>query len=111
MEPEDFDFYTSQGLFAGLLLILCVRIMNIFVMMIPKVGAMQRICILIAQDVISYLFCMTGVILTFSIVFNGLFFYDVEEFESFMISFRTLFDFMIGNVDFSLFKDETGTGM
>lgn len=72
---------------------------------------MLRISMLIIFEILPYLFSMLVMLLTFALLFYSLFYDENEAFESYTMSFRTLFDFMIGNVDFELFKDKTGEGM
>lgn len=58
---------------------------------------------LIILDTLPFLLILSVFILAWSILFEGLFFLESESFQSLQISFRTLFDFTIGNVDYSVF--------
>lgn len=95
---------------AALLFLYATRIINIL-MFVPKLGSIHRISLLIVQEVFAYLLMLLLILLIFAMLFYSLFFNENQAFESYIMSVRTAFDFMIGNVDFGLFNDETGEGM
>lgn len=65
---------------------------------------------LIVRSILPFLLIVVFFIFSASLLFYSIF-YEEEAFKSLEMSIRTIFDFSIGNVNFSVFQNDTGIGM
>mmetsp|Transcript_30690 Transcript_30690/g.5538 ORF Transcript_30690/g.5538 Transcript_30690/m.5538 type:complete len:159 (-) Transcript_30690:632-1108(-) len=66
---------------------------------------------LIIKAILPFIIILIFTIFATATIYWVIFFDEVEAFRTIQLSFRTIFDFSIGNVDFSVFPEETGAGM
>jgi len=66
---------------------------------------------LIIKAILPFIFILVFSVFAISTIFWIIYYDELHQFNSIEMSFRTIFDFTIGNVDFGIFNDETGLGM
>lgn len=87
-----------------------LKVMNV-ILINRNYGGMIRMTALIVKKCMPYLLIFIVMTLSFASFFHGIFFEENAVFEHYDTTLRTLFDFTLGNVDFTLFTDDTGLGM
>jgi hypothetical protein len=80
-------------------------------MLNSRTGSMAYMAVLIIEDILPYLVVLGSVIFSFTVIFFGLFYDKSDRFVSLQISFRTVFDFTIGNVLFTIYEEWELLGM
>mmetsp|Transcript_28727 Transcript_28727/g.5199 ORF Transcript_28727/g.5199 Transcript_28727/m.5199 type:complete len:125 (+) Transcript_28727:1050-1424(+) len=93
-----------------LISLICLRILT-YMMLNSRTGSMAYMAVLIIEDILPYLVVLGSVIFSFTVIFFGLFYDKSDRFVSLQISFRTVFDFTIGNVLFTIYEEWELLGM
>lgn len=67
--------------------------------------------LLIIKAIIPFILILAFSIFAASVIFWVIYYDEVDAFKTLAMSFRTIFEFSIGGVNFDVFPDETGLGM
>jgi hypothetical protein len=109
VENHETETDKIEELFAGILLLICIK--GCMIMLITKrFGPVVRSISIIVINAVKYFMLFFLSMFGFTLVFNVLFYRQDPSFETLGSSFKVLFDFSTGNIDFHIFGDRDELG-